>query len=90
MANVENKYNALNKSRRRHRRCSIEKDVLKIFCKFHRKTSVLESLFNKVAGLCQSLFFNKVAGLSLFCEIFKNTYFEHLRTTASGKENDVH
>ena len=25
--------------------------VLKIFCKFHRKTSMLESLFNKVSGL---------------------------------------
>ena len=25
--------------------------VLKIFCKFHRKVPVFESLFNKVAGL---------------------------------------
>ena len=39
--------------------------------------------------LCQSLFFNKVAGLALFscqfCEISKNTFFiEHLWPTASG------
>ena len=34
-----------------HRRCSIENDVLKKFRKFHRKTPVLESLFNKVEGL---------------------------------------
>ena len=35
-----------------HRKCSAKKDVLKNFLKFHRKTPVLESLFNKVAGLC--------------------------------------
>ena len=28
----------------------------------HKKRPVLESLFSKVAGLCQSLFFNKVLG----------------------------
>ena len=37
--------------------------------------------------MCQSLFFNKVAGLRdscEFCEISKNTFFtERLRTTAS-------
>ena len=50
-----------------HRRCSIKKYVLKIFEKFTGK------------HLCQSLFFNKVAG-----EIFQNTFFtEYLQVTAS-------
>ena len=30
-----------------HRRCSVKKVFLKIFCNFHRKMSVLESLFIK-------------------------------------------
>ena len=48
-----------------------------VFC----KKRVLKN-FTKFTGkhLCQSLFFNKVAGLSQvfsceFCEIFKNAYF---------------
>ena len=54
-----------------HQRSSIKKLFLKISY-IHRKTLVLVSLFNKVAG-CE------------FCEIFKSTYFEkHLRTSASG------
>ena len=40
-------------NRSSHKRCSIKKVVLKIFAKF------------TVKHLCQSLFFNKVAGLSL-------------------------
>ena len=61
-----------------HRRCYIKKGVLGNFAKFTGK------------HLCQSLFFNKVAGLRSqrfsceFCEISKKTFFiEHLRTTAS-------
>ena len=59
-----------------HLRCSLRKDVLRDFAKFTGKP------------LCQSFFFNKVAGLSLFkketlpevfsckfCEISKNTFF---------------
>ena len=61
-----------------HRRCSIQKGVLKIFGKFTGK------------HLCKSLFSNKVAGLSPtkilketlaqmssceFCEIFKSNFF---------------
>ena len=39
------------------------------FCNIHRKIPVMESLFNKVAGL--------------YYEIFKSTYFEeHLWTVA--------
>ena len=33
------------------RRCSVKVGVLKKFRKFHRQTPVLDSLFNKVAGL---------------------------------------
>ena len=67
--------------------CSMKKSVLRSFTKFTGK------------DLCQSLFFNKVAGLrpatllketlahvfySEFCEISKNTFFtEHLWTSAS-------
>ena len=48
--------------------CSVRKGVLKTFPKFTGK------------HLCQSFFFNKVAGL----EISKNTFFtEHLCATAS-------
>ena len=58
----------------------MKKFVLRNFAKFTRK------------DLRQSLFFNKVVGLTLaqvfsyeFCKISKNTFFtEHLRTTASN------
>ena len=39
------------------------------FCRIHRETPVLESLFNKVAGLYTQVFIYE------FCEIFKNTSF---------------
>ena len=51
-------------SRSRHRRCSIIKGVLKNLAKFTGR------------HLCQSLFFNKVAGSCLFITV-------HLRPTAS-------
>ena len=70
-----------------HQRCSMKKGILRNFAKFTGK------------HLCQSLFFNKVAGLrpatllkrSLaqvfsceYCETSKNTFFtKHLWTTAS-------
>ena len=60
-----------------HQRCSINKGVLRDFKKFTGK------------HLCQSLFFDKVAGLAQvfyceFCEISKKTFFtKHLRTTDS-------
>ena len=38
-------------SRRSHRSCSIAKAVAKKFLNIHRKTTVLGSLFNRVAGL---------------------------------------
>ena len=70
-----------------HCRCSVRKGVLRNYAKITGK------------HLCQSIFFNKVAGRSStllkkealaqvfsceFCEIFKNTCFtEHLWATAS-------
>ena len=52
-----------------HRRCSVKKDVLRNFAKFTGKHQ------------CQSLIFNKIAGLTKFLR----TPFlpEHLRETAS-------
>ena len=41
------------------------------FRKFHRKTPVLDSFFNKVAGKTPTQVFSCEN-----CEIFKNTYFE--------------
>ena len=78
------------RNRSSHRRCSVGEGVLRNFAKFLEK------------HLCQSLFFNKVAGLRKketltrvfsceFCEIFKNTFFtEHLWTTASWEINSKH
>ena len=68
----------------RHQRCSIEKAVLRTFAKFTGK------------HLCQSLFFNKVAGLRPedtlaqvfsceFCEISMNTFcYRTNQVAASG------
>ena len=72
-----------------HQRCSVKKDVLRNFGKFTGK------------HLCQSLFFNKVAGAACnlikketlaqvfsceFCGISKNTILaEHVWATASVK-----
>ena len=65
----------------------LRKRCSKKFRKFHRKSSALESLFNKVAGLKALLKIllkrDSNTGVSCeICKIFKNTYFEeHLRTT---------
>ena len=66
--------------------------VVQVFCKnlrrTHRKTPMLESLFNKASRLQACKFIKKrLRDRCLFscesCEIFKNTYFgEHLRTAA--------
>ena len=76
-----------------HPRCSVRKDVLRNFTKFTGR------------HLCQSFFFNKVAGLRSatllkktltqvfsceFCKIFRNTFFtEHLWTTAPKLESNI-
>ena len=55
----------------------------KKFRAIHRKTSVLESFLNKVAGLKTCNFIKKTLTQSFsceYCEIFKNKFFiEHLR-----------
>ena len=71
-----------------HQRCFVKKGVLRNFAKFTGK------------HLCQSFFFNKVAGLGSekesLAQVFsykvykipKNTFFtEHLRTTASRNKS---
>ena len=59
----------MSKCRSSHQRCSVTKGILRNFAKFTRK------------HLCQSRFFNKVAGLR---SISRNTFFtEHLQSTAS-------
>ena len=50
---------ALAESKSTNRRCSLKKGVLKYFAKFPRKTPVLESLFNKIAGLEDCNFIKK-------------------------------
>ena len=50
-----------------------KKGNLKNFEKIHRKTHVLESLFNKAAGLQPCNFIKK--RFQQICEISKNTYF---------------
>ena len=57
------------------------------FHKLHRKRPVLESLFNKVAGLQAYTLETPTQVFSCeTCNYFKNTYFkEHLQTTASDR-----
>ena len=62
--------------------------VLKRFCKFQRKTPVMEYLLNKFVGLKACNFINKRFHHKCFplkfAKLFKNTYFEeHLRTTTT-------
>ena len=77
----------------RKKGCSMKKGVPKTFAKFTGK------------HLCQSLFFNKAAGLRpstlkkriwdrcfpvYFAKFLRKTFFrEHLRTTASVKQFDI-
>ena len=66
-----------------HHGCSIKKTVLKKSGNIHWKTPVLESLFNKAAGLQSCNFIKKRLQQMCFpkniCKIFKNVFFiEHL------------
>ena len=79
---------SLSSFRSSHWRCSVRKGVLRNFAKFTGKL------------LCQSLFFNKVAGLrpaslskqetlekglsTEFCDISKNTFFTEYLRTAAS------
>ena len=52
-----------------------EKKVFLKFCNIQRKTSVLESFFNKVAGLQLS---------SEYCKIFKDSFFHKTPPVAAS------
>ena len=56
--------------------------VTENFCNIHSKTPVLESLFNKVAGLKVCNFIKK----SEYCEIFKNNFFYRTPSVAASAE----
>ena len=70
-----------------HSRKFFKRCVLKIFCNIHRKTPVLESVFNKVAELQVCNFIKETPTQMLsckYCEIFKNTPLEkHLQTAVA-------
>ena len=73
-------WNGLIKIRNRssHQRCSAKKVLLKI-SQVSQESSVLEFLFNKVAGLQACNFIKKKLQHRFsckICEIFKTTYFE--------------
>ena len=64
-----------------------KKAVFKTFRNIHRKTAVLESLFNKAAGLaCLATLMKETPSQTLsieYCEVLKNTHFkQHLQTAA--------
>ena len=66
----------------------LKKSCSKKIHKFHRKTPVSESLFNRVAGLnAYNLFKKRLQHSTLqSCKIFKETYFEEqLRAISSEK-----
>ena len=63
-----------------------QKQPPKVFCKagVNRETPVLDSLFDKIAGLRPKKESPTQAVSCEFCGNFKNTFFtEHLRVTAS-------
>ena len=66
------------KSRSCHKRCSVKKDVLKNFTKLTGKHLCQSLFFNKVAGLRHTILLKKgLAQMSFceFCERLKNIFF---------------
>ena len=59
------------------KRCSMKSDALRNFAKLTGKHLCQSLLFNKVAGLCNVIKKNTLAEVFScgFCEIFKNTFF---------------
>ena len=74
-----------------HRRCSVGKGVLRNYAKFTRKHLCQSIFFNNVAGLFVQLYLKKDSGTSDFQRIlrdFKNTFFKkHLQGTACRRSN---
>ena len=68
-----------------HRRCSVKKSFSEKILNIHRKTSMLESLFNNIVGL-QASSLKETPTQVLYCEywdIFRSIYFvKQLRTAA--------
>ena len=61
-----------------------KKSCSETFRYFHRKTPVLESIFNKIAGLVAGLQLRRLQHRCFTVKNFKNAYFqEHLQTTTS-------
>ena len=88
-------------NRSSHRRCSIKKSCSKKFRNIHRKTPVLESLFNKVAELKACKFIKKKLQRRCFpvniakflrAPILKNTWewLFLLEQSCSGKQHSKH
>ena len=72
--------NPIGSARSSHQICSI-KSCLKIFCNNHKKTTVLESLFNKAAGLDLSLYWKDTPTQVFsceYCEIFKTPILNNI------------
>ena len=68
--------------------------LLKVFCKIHRKTPVLESLFNKVTGLYPAILLKENTPIQVFSdefsEIFKTSFLiKHLQATASVLRKNI-
>ena len=70
-----------------YQRCFVKKGVLRKFAKFTGKHLCQKVFFNKVAGLPESLFRQRVSDTGVlreFCKISGNAFLrEHLLTTAS-------
>ena len=79
-----------NKYRSSHRRCSVRKGVLRNFVKLTGKHLCQSLFFNKAAGLCNFIKKETMAQVfsCKFCESPENTFFiELLRATATASSN---
>ena len=77
----------LHENRSSHQTCSIKKGVLRNFAKFTGKHLRQSLFFNKITGLSLQLYLKESLAQVLsceFCQIFKGTFFiVHLWETAS-------
>ena len=73
------------KIRSSHRTCSLRKSVLRNFAKFTRKHLCQSLLFNKVAGLRPATLLKRDSGMGVFLWILQN-FYKHLfyRTPLDG------
>ena len=75
-------------------RCSSKQLLLKFVCNIHRKTPVLESLFNKIPDLQACNFIKKRLQHSCFpvniAKFLKIPFTEHFRTLLLSVERNTH